>query len=76
MLQKLTFHTYHTISILSLPLVPMSISLLRLTTIRPSSLRFLVSTHTRSQCDVYIWRSGKPKALGDFDQVEFVDIKY
>ncbi len=48
----------------------------RLTSIRPSSVLFLVPAHARPKLNVHPRRRGEPKAFSDFDEVEFVDVKH
>ncbi len=43
--------------------------LLRLTPIRPPTLRLLIPTHTCSQGQIYPRRCTEPKALGDLHQI-------
>lgn len=47
-----------------------------LTSIRPPSILFLIPAHTRSKLNVHPRRRGEAKAFGNFDEIEFVDVKY
>src|SRR6266536_2496693 len=61
-------------SSLSTPLLKTS-SLSGLTTIRPPTLRLLISTHTGTKCQIYSRRRAKPKALRHLDQIQLMHIK-
>lgn len=49
--------------------------LLWLASISSSALHLLISAHARTQGDIDAWRSRETETLGDFDEIEFVDVK-